>query len=162
MARFWRVAQMLAVAWVASGCAAHTSTLPGRPVVTSGMMRSLGPRPSYAFSCDPSNYISQHVITVTPHHVVWLRFFKASSLIVYYPVAGFCGSDNSFLGKDQVLLGVFRSPLSTQVNKVSTRIQVLSGWEGKPDIAVWEEAWLENWLRFPSEDAHVALVHVQP
>lgn len=30
------------------------------------------------------------------------------------------------------------------------------------DIAVWEEAWFENWLRLPSEDAHIALMHVRP
>lgn len=83
-------------------------------------------------------------------------------MIVYYPVAGFCGIDNSFLGKDQVVLSTFRVHIPDAYSTVHTSIKALQYWQGKPLIAVWEEAWFENWLRLPSEDAHIALVRVDP
>lgn len=130
--------------------------------MASGLTYSLAARPDYAFSCDPTKYIKPSIITIRPQHAVSLPSFKANSAIKYYAVAGFCGVENSFLGTDQAVLTTFQIHTPQAFNTVDTSIKVLSGWEGQPDIAVWQEAWFENWLRLPSEDAHVALVHVQP
>jgi hypothetical protein len=143
-------------------CAANTPSLPDRPVITSGVRPSLAARPNFAFSCDPQKYIKPQIVTIAPNHHVWLPSFKAHNSITYYAVAGLCGVESSFLGKDQVLLTTFHTH-TLKLNTIDTSIEVVNGsLAGKSDIAVWEEAWFENWLRLPSEDAHVALVHVQP
>lgn len=162
IARFRRFAQIFVTALLASGCAANSPTVPGASAPAWDTTPSLGARPNYAFSCDPTKYIKRSVITIAPKLAVSLPSFKVSSLITYYPVAGFCGIDNSFLSMDKVQLLKSQDFSSAPYGRIDTTIKVMSGWEGKPDIAVWEEAWLENWLRLPSEDAHLVLVHVQP
>lgn len=155
------VAQLFAAAVLLDGCAANVPTAAEQYVSPTGAPPSAIARPSYAFSCNPVDFHNHTIVTVAPGVKQAVPpNFNAQPNLSYYLVAGFCGVSNSFLSPQEVYL---RNEHSAKQTVVHPFITILSSgwWTGKPDIAVWEEAWYDNWFRVPADDVHLTLVRVQ-
>jgi hypothetical protein len=155
------VAHLFAIAVLLGGCAANVSTAAEQYVSPANALSSDIARPDYAFSCDPAKFHNHTIVTVVPGEKQQIPpNFNAQPNVSYYLVAGFCGVSNSILGPQEVYLRNEHSAKQTVVHPFMTILS--SGWWiEKPDIAVWEEAWYDNWLRVPADDVHLTLVRVQ-
>jgi hypothetical protein len=154
------VAHLFALAFLLGGCAANVPTVAEQYVSPSSALPSTIARPSYAFSCDPVDFHNHTIVAVAPGVKQAVPpNFNVKANVSYYLVAGFCGVHNSILGPHELYL---RNEHSAKQTVVHPFITILSNgwWTGKPDIAVWEEAWYDNWLRVPADDVHLTLVHV--
>lgn len=138
-------------------------------------------RPNFAFSCNPADYTDGRR-DVTAGALWKSPTFDAAKEISYYPLFGFCGVDNSFFDTSMVVSvrhwsGPFndfqpRSPEPIGCTALDNPCRVLRwytdatfnkdiAWSSNPDVALWFEAWLSNWIRTGYWDVHQAILRVR-
>ena len=115
--------------------------------------------PTYTFSCDPRKYVHTTVLNVQPGTTHATVGVYPASDVTYYPIAGFCGVDNSFLTNGEVTIRNMFERRGTIMNPNVT-FSTNFDWKNKPEVAIWEEAWIGNIFRDTKDDIHVVLLHV--
>lgn len=146
-------------------------------------------QPAYAFSCDPAKYI-HGTINVTSGSSWRSPSFVAEFDYSYYPLFGFCGVENSFLGASYVsavrhwsqshTIEVSKGQVPGCIGDVGRPLVRSSGvayfcvvrtWYADATfatnvdwsgakVALWFEAWNFNVFRSHSADRHLALLQV--
>lgn len=143
--------------------------------------------PRYAFSCTPADYTDGRK-DVTAGTVWTSPTFDAFEEWYYYPLFGYCGVHNSFFDTsmvvsvrhwsgphvitihfgDRVPPDCIGPPKEGYVTRCLVRSWYTDAtfnpsvaWASNPDVALWFEAWGNNWIRSSFFDVHLALLRVR-
>jgi hypothetical protein len=119
-------------------------------------------RPHYAFSCDPNDYILKEVRTRAVDRAVLGPFYPQDQLVMYRAHYSYCGVDHSNIDS---LVGTiqewYKLPEGTARWTSHVDFSKKHDWTGSGPVAVWEEAYLFNFIPAPYRNINLALVQVR-